>query len=42
MAMYQCGLCGTMYDEEYEGIPWNELGDEWVCPVCGSRIDGEG
>lgn len=25
-----------MYDEEYEGIPWSKLGDDWVCPVCGS------
>jgi len=36
MAAYQCGLCSYTYDEATEGTPWNQLPDDWVCPVCGS------
>jgi glutamate synthase domain-containing protein 2/rubredoxin len=34
MAVYECDLCGYQYDEEYESVPWEELGDDWTCPVC--------
>ncbi|MBT3192262.1 MAG: glutamate synthase [Verrucomicrobia bacterium] len=33
---YQCGLCAHIYDENQEDIPWEELPDDWMCPVCGS------
>jgi rubredoxin len=33
---YQCELCAHIYDEANESIPWNELPDDWTCPVCGS------
>jgi glutamate synthase domain-containing protein 2/rubredoxin len=36
MASYECGLCGHIYDEGQEGRAWEELGDDWTCPVCGS------
>jgi glutamate synthase domain-containing protein 2/rubredoxin len=36
MAIYECSLCGYIYDEEQEGVPWDELPDDWTCPVCGS------
>ena len=36
MAIYQCNLCGYTYDEETEGQSWDELPDDWTCPVCGS------
>ena len=36
MAIYQCGLCSTLYDESKESVPWDQLPDDWVCPVCGS------
>lgn len=29
---YVCGLCGYVYDGE---TPFEELPDDWVCPVCG-------
>ena len=35
-AVYQCGLCSYTYDEATEGTPWDQLPDDWVCPVCGS------
>ena len=36
MASYECGLCGHIYDEALEGVAWEDLGDDWTCPVCGS------
>ena len=35
-AVYKCGLCSHVYDEANEKLPWNELPDDWTCPVCGS------
>jgi rubredoxin len=34
MARYECTVCGYIYDEEKEGKKWEELPDDWVCPVC--------
>jgi len=36
MALYECDLCGYVYDEAYEGKAWEELGDDWSCPICGA------
>ena len=45
MAKYVCSVCGFLYDEE-NGIPeagiapgtgWEELPDDWVCPLCGAE-----
>jgi rubredoxin/flavin reductase (DIM6/NTAB) family NADH-FMN oxidoreductase RutF len=41
---YRCGVCGFLYEPEKgdpdNGIPpgtsFEELPDDWVCPVCGS------
>ncbi len=35
MAKYECGACGYVYDEDVEGTKWEDLPDDWVCPVCG-------
>lgn len=44
MEKYVCTICGYVYDES-KGIPeagiaagttWEELGDDWVCPLCGA------
>jgi len=32
-------VCGYIYDEEEEGTPFEELSDDWVCPVCGAPKD---
>jgi len=32
---YRCPSCGYIYDEEEEGIRFEELPDNWICPVCG-------
>ncbi len=47
MAKYQCTVCGYIYDEDDGdpdgGIPpgtrWEDLPDDWVCPVCGAEKD---
>jgi len=36
MAIYLCEVCEYIYNEEKTDTMWNELPDEWVCPVCGS------
>ena len=32
---YVCVVCGYVYDEEAEGVKFNDLADDWVCPLCG-------
>lgn len=44
MSKYVCSICGYIYDEA-TGIPeagiapgtkWEDLPDDWVCPICGA------
>lgn len=44
MAKYVCSICGFVYDEAI-GIPqagiapgtkWEDLPEDWVCPICGA------
>jgi rubredoxin len=44
MKAYICSVCGYLYDDESaeknkEGIaiPFEQLPDDWVCPVCGVK-----
>jgi len=47
MAKYQCSVCGWVYDPTVgdpdgnikPGIPFEQLPDTWVCPVCGAEKD---
>ena len=47
MAKYKCGVCGYVYDPEIgdpesdipPGTPFEELPEDWVCPVCGADKD---
>ena len=36
MAKWECDICGYIYDEDVEGIPFEELPDDWTCPDCGA------
>ena len=36
MARYRCTVCGEIYDEEDEGVRFEDLPDDWVCPLCHS------
>ena len=43
MKKYVCEICGYVYDEEAgdpengiaPGTTWDELPDDFVCPLCG-------
>jgi rubredoxin len=31
---YVCKVCGYVYDEDAEGTLFNDLGDDYLCPLC--------
>lgn len=31
---YVCKVCGYVYDEAREGVPFAKLPEDWRCPVC--------
>ncbi len=43
MKKYQCQVCGHIYDEVYgdpdsgikPGTKFEDIPEDWVCPVCG-------
>ncbi len=45
MQKYKCTVCGYVYDPEIgdpdsgikPGTPFENLPDNWVCPVCGAE-----
>lgn len=40
MQKYVCGVCGYEYDPaEHDSVPFDQLPDDWVCPVCGVSKD---
>jgi len=47
VAKYECTVCGYVYDPEVgdpegdikPGTSFEELPDDWVCPVCGVGKD---
>ena len=47
MQKWECTVCGYIYDPAEgdmengvaPGTPFEELPDEWVCPVCGTGKD---
>jgi rubredoxin len=47
MEKWKCSVCGYIYDPEYgdpdgsivPGTPFENIPDEWVCPVCGASKD---
>lgn len=47
VANYRCTVCGYVYDPEKgdpdsgiePGTPFEELPDDWVCPICGAGKD---
>ena len=44
MDKYECTVCGYIYDPELgdsegnipPGTPFEELPDDWMCPICGA------
>lgn len=36
MARYECVVCGYVYDDVQERVPWDKLPGDWTCPTCGA------
>ena len=34
MAKYKCKICGYIYDESVEGVKFEDLPEDWTCPLC--------
>ena len=34
---YKCTICGYIYDDDKEKVPFDKLPDDWKCPLCGAR-----
>jgi rubredoxin len=32
---YVCEICGYEYDEDAEGTKFEDLPEDWTCPLCG-------
>ena len=40
MQKYVCTVCGYEYDPaEHDNVPFDQLPDDWCCPVCGVSKD---
>ena len=47
MTSYRCTICGYIYNPELgdpdgaiePGTPFENLPDDWTCPVCGASKD---
>jgi rubredoxin len=47
MDRYVCSICGYVYDPEQgdpdngvaPGTKWEDVPDDWECPVCGASKD---
>ncbi len=47
MDKYECTVCGYIYDPEdgdpdnniEPGTAFEDISDDWVCPVCGATKD---
>jgi rubredoxin len=48
MTKYECTACGYIYDPEKghaasgvaAGTAWEDVPEDWVCPICGMGKDG--
>ena len=39
METWECTVCGYVYDpSENNGVPFEKLPDEYICPECGATI----
>lgn len=34
---YKCDICGFVYDEDKEAVRFEDLPEDWVCPICGAN-----
>lgn len=36
---YRCTVCDWIYDEEKQGTKFEDLPEDWTCPICGAPKD---
>lgn len=36
---YKCMACGYIYDDNVEAVKFEDLPEDWVCPLCGVGKD---
>lgn len=36
MKKYRCKICGFIYDDATQDVKFEELPDDWKCPLCGA------
>lgn len=36
---YKCNVCGFIYDDSKENVKFEDLPDDWKCPLCGATKD---
>ncbi len=36
MKKWKCSVCGYIYDESRDGVPFEDLSKDWTCPQCGA------
>ncbi len=36
---YKCKLCGYIYEDSKESVKFEDLPDDWICPLCGAPKD---
>lgn len=36
---YICKVCGYIYDDNAETVKFEDLPEDWKCPLCGATKD---
>ena len=31
---YVCDVCGWVYDEDEKGVKWEDVAEDFECPLC--------
>ena len=39
MNKYKCMACGYIYDDAVEAVKFEDLPEDWTCPLCGVGKD---
>jgi len=39
MQNYVCTVCAYVYDAAAEGVKWEDVPEDYLCPVCGVGKD---
>ncbi len=39
MKKYHCTICGYIYDDAKEEVKFEDLPEDWACPLCGATKD---